>query len=198
MKQPESVSRETGGALEAYEALIREWNPRINLVSPRDVPSLRARHIEDCLQLLPLLPVDGPAADLGSGAGLPGIVIAMMRRAPLHLVESDRRKAAFLLEAARRFDLPHVTVHPARIEAVQLPPLAAVTARALAPLAVLLGHAHRLLAPDGIAVFPKGRNVDAELTEAAPHWLMRVERFPSRAAPDSVLLRLSEIRPAGA
>ncbi|WP_207538972.1 16S rRNA (guanine(527)-N(7))-methyltransferase RsmG [Sabulicella rubraurantiaca] len=198
MKRLEGVSRETEEALEAYEALIREWNPRINLVSPRDLPALRARHIEDCLQLPPLLPAEGPAADLGSGGGLPGIVIALLRAAPLHLVESDRRKAAFLLEATRRLNLPHVTVHPARIEAVQLPPLAAVAARALAPLPELLNYAHRLLAPGGVAVFPKGRNVDAELTEAARHWFMRVERFPSRAAPDSVLLRLSEIRPAGA
>lgn len=195
MERADGVSRETEERLRAYEALIREWNPRINLVGPRDLPRLWERHIMDCAQLAPLLP-DGVLGDLGSGGGLPGLVLAILRDGPVHLVESDRRKSAFLMEAARRLALPHVTVHPRRIEEAALPPLAALTARALAPLADLLPHAHRLLAPGGVAVFPKGRTADAELTQAAARWLMRVERLPSATDPDSTILRLTEVRPA--
>ncbi len=189
------VSRETEERLRAYEALVREWNPRINLVSSRDLPRLWERHVMDCAQLAPLLP-DGVLGDIGSGGGLPGLVLAVMREGPVHLVESDRRKSAFLLEAARHLGLSNVTVHPRRIEDARLPPLDALTARALAPLEALLPHAHRLLAPHGVAVFPKGRGVDAELTQAAARWLMRVERLPSATDPDSTILRLTEVRPA--
>lgn len=155
------------------------------------------RHILDSWQLLPLLP-DGRLADLGSGGGLPGLVIAIGREQETHLVESDRRKSAFLIEVCRALNLRHVTVHPVRIEEAKLPSIRVVTARALAPLKILIAQAARILAPSGIAVFPKGRNVDAELTEAAPHWFMQVERFQSRTDPQATILRLSEIRPAGA
>lgn len=195
MEREAAVPRETAERLRAYEALVRIWNPRINLVSPRDLPRLWERHILDCAQLAPLLPA-GVLGDIGSGGGLPGIVLAIMRDGPVHLVESDRRKSAFLLEAARRLALPHVIVHPRRIEDTALPPLAALTARALAPLDALLEHAHRLLAPGGVAVFPKGRTADAELTQAAARWFMRVERLPSATDPDSTILRLTEVRPA--
>ena len=197
VKQPEAlVSRETEPRLRAYQELLLLWNKRINLIGRGDEAVAWQRHILDSAQLVPLLPAEGAVADLGSGGGLPGLVIAMLRPVPIHLVESDRRKAAFLREASR--DLPHVTVHAKRIDEATLPPLAAVTARALAPLTALLPHAARLLAPGGVAVFPKGRTAEAELTDAAPHWLMRVERFSSRTDPDATLLRLSEIRPAGA
>lgn len=197
VKQPEAlVSRETEPRLRAYQELLLLWNKRINLIGRGDEAVAWQRHILDSAQLVPLLPAEGAVADLGSGGGLPGLVIAMLRPVPIHLVESDRRKAAFLREASR--DLPHVTVHAKRIDAATLPPLAAVTARALAPLTALLPHAARLLAPGGVAVFPKGRTAEAELTDAAPHWLMHVERFSSRTDPDATLLRLSEIRPAGA
>jgi len=195
VEHAEGVSRETTERLHAYAALVREWNPRINLVGPRDLPRLWERHVMDSAQLAPLVP-PGVLGDLGSGGGLPGLVLAIMRDGPVHLVESDRRKAAFLMEAARRLALPHVTVHPKRIEDAALPPLDALTARALAPLVELLPHAHRLLAPGGAAVFPKGRAVDAELTQAAAGWLMRVERLPSATDPDSTILRLTEVRPA--
>lgn len=193
-----AVSRETAAALEEYIALLAEWNPRINLVAPASVDSWRARHLDDSLQLAPLLPHGaGPFADLGSGAGLPGLILAATNpAAEWHLVESDRRKAAFLREAARRMGLAKTSVHAARIEAAKLPPLRAVTARALAPLERLLHLAHPLLAPGGVAVFPKGRAVERELTAAGATWLMRAERFASRTDPEATILRLSEIRPA--
>jgi len=200
VKQPlppqADVSRETRERLDAYLALLTRWNARINLVGPTPPEGWWARHVEDALQLAPLLPDgDGPIADLGSGAGLPGLILAAVSPRPMHLVESDQRKCAFLREAAREMALPQVIIHPTRIEATRLPPLAAVTARALATLGVLLGHAHRLLAPGGIALFPKGRNAEAELTEVAPHWHMTVERFTSRTDAHATILRIRDLRP---
>ncbi len=146
--------------------------------------------------MAPLLPEDeGPVADLGSGAGLPGLILAACVVRPFHLVESDQRKCAFLREAAREMALPHVTIHAQRIEAATLPMLSAVTARALAPLTVLLGHADRILVPGGIAIFPKGRNAEAELTEATTGWHMLVERFSSRTEADATILRIRDLRP---
>jgi 16S rRNA (guanine527-N7)-methyltransferase len=137
-------------------------------------------------------------ADLGSGAGLPGLVLAILTGLPAHLVERDRRKAAFLREAVRATAAP-ATVHPA--DAATLSPLAVdlVTARAVAPLPDLLPLVARHLTPGGAALLPKGVAADAELTAAAPLWTMRVERFPSRTDPAATILRLTEIaraRPA--
>jgi 16S rRNA (guanine527-N7)-methyltransferase len=194
-----SVSRETEARLDDFLALLLRWNARINLVAERDAETLRARHVADSLQLLPLLPPgDGPAADLGTGGGFPGLVLAIADTGrPWHLVEADRRKAAFLVAASAELGLSHIRVHAARIEAVTLPPLALVTARALAPLAVLLGHAARLLAPDGVAVFPKGRTAEAELTVASADWTMDIERFESRTEPGATILRIAGIRRVG-
>lgn len=193
------VPRGTESLLREYLTLLSRWNARINLTAERDDAAIWQRHILDSLQLTPLLPQGAaPLVDLGSGAGFPGLILALVTERETHLVESDRRKAAFLMEAGRTLRLPQVTVHPSRIEATTLPPAAVLTARALAPLPTLLAHAHRILAPDGVALFPKGRTVEQELTEAARAWIMRVERFPSRTDPSSTILRLSEIRPAGA
>ncbi|HYZ34990.1 MAG TPA: 16S rRNA (guanine(527)-N(7))-methyltransferase RsmG [Crenalkalicoccus sp.] len=184
--------------LETFLALLQRWNARINLVADRDPATLRHRHIEDSLQLVPLIPRgDGPLLDLGSGAGFPGLILAAATERETHLIEADRRKAAFLTEAARALALPRVTVHAVRIEAATPPKAAVLTARALAPLPELLRHAHRLLAPGGIALFPKGRSAPDELTAAARDWTMQVERFASRTDPAATILRLSEIHPAG-
>jgi 16S rRNA (guanine527-N7)-methyltransferase len=178
--------------------LLLRWNERINLVSDRDPATIRQRHIADALQLLPILPsCEGAIGDLGSGAGFPGLVLAMAVTRPVHLFEADRRKAAFLTEAAAQLGLHHVRVHPQRVEAARPPPLSVVTARALAPLAILLGYAERLLEPGGVAIFPKGRTAEAELTEASRHWSFHAERFPSRTDHEATILRLSQIRRAG-
>jgi 16S rRNA (guanine527-N7)-methyltransferase len=183
--------------LDAFLDLLLRWNARINLVADRDPESLRQRHIADSLQLLPLLPPgEAPLGDLGSGAGFPGLILALASGRETHLVESDRRKAAFLTEAAARLGLARVKVHPVRIEAATLPPLGVVTARALAPLVDLLPYAARLLAPGGFALFPKGRGAEDELTAAAPFWTFSVERFASRTDPAATLLRMSDIHVA--
>lgn len=166
------VSRETSERLDAYEAILRLWNPRINLVSRADLAQLRPRHIDDALALIPLIPRGTERAiDLGSGAGLPGLVLAIATGIPFDLVESDVRKAAFLREAARATAAP-ATIHATRIEAATLAPAPLVTARALAPLPRLLELSARFLAPGGIALFPKGDRLDEELTRARRAWTM--------------------------
>jgi 16S rRNA (guanine527-N7)-methyltransferase len=191
-----SVSRETEARLTAYVTVLLDWNRRINLVSRTDVPHLWARHIEDSLQLIPLFPPDlDRAIDLGSGAGFPGLVIAVATGIHVDLVESDQRKAAFLREAARATGAP-VAIHAVRAEDAAIPPASLVTARALAPLRKLLGIAHLFIAPGGVALFPKGASGERELTEARAEWNMRVERFPSRTHPDGAILKLSEVERA--
>lgn len=167
------VSRETQERLAVFEALLRAWNPKINLVAPADLPFLRPRHIDDALALIPLIPDATPRAiDLGSGGGFPGLILAIATGIPFDLVEADTRKSAFLREAARVTGAP-ATVHQARLEAASLPPAPLVTARALAPLPRLLAFSAPFLAPGGIALFPKGQRLEEELTQARRQWTMQ-------------------------
>jgi 16S rRNA (guanine527-N7)-methyltransferase len=187
-------SPETTARLAAYGDLLLRWNTRINLISAETVADIDQRHIADCAQLQPLLPQDGSIADLGSGAGLPGLVLAIIQpEREIHLVESDKRKAAFLVEASAQLKLPMVRVHACRAENAKLPPISAIAARALAPLVALLPYAARFLAPGGVAVFPKGKTAEKELTEAALGWHFTCERFPSTTNPEATILRLSNI-----
>jgi 16S rRNA (guanine527-N7)-methyltransferase len=185
---------ETTDRLAAYRSLLLRWNARINLISGETATEIDQRHIADCAQLGPLLPGEGPVADIGSGAGLPGMVLAIFQpdRA-FHLVESDKRKAAFLVEASAQLKLPMVRVHACRAENAKLPALSAITARACAPLASLLPYAVKFLAPGGVALFPKGKTAEKELTEAALDWHFTLERFPSATSPEATILRLSNI-----
>ena len=191
------VSRETTERLRKFVDLLLRWNRTINLISRRDEALVWDRHIADALALLPLLPPEFVRAiDLGSGAGLPGLVMAIATGKPFDLVDADHRKAAFLREAARESGAP-VTIHAARIEMLDLPPAPVITARALAPLPTLLGWAAPLLAPGGVCLFPKGRLTADELTAASAQWHMRVERFASPTDPDATILRISEISRVG-
>ncbi len=180
--------------LQSFADLLARWNLRINLVSRHDGPDLWHRHLADSLQLIPLMPENlSSAVDFGSGAGFPGLVLAIATGVPFTLIEADQRKAAFLSEAARLTAAP-VRIQNMRIEQVQLARSRLVTARALAPLPALLAFAEPFLAPAGVALFPKGKTVEAELTEASRQWHMRLERFPSRTNSEASVLRVSEIR----
>ncbi|WP_182984876.1 16S rRNA (guanine(527)-N(7))-methyltransferase RsmG [Gluconacetobacter aggeris] len=193
--KPETVTElpgDLGPRLDCFAEILTRWNGRINLVSPRDLPHLWDRHIADSLQLASLIPPGARLADLGSGGGFPGLIIAIATDADVTLIESDQRKAAFLREAARAAGA-RVTVLARRIEEVDIPPVQVVTARALAALPQLLEWSSRLLAPDGFCLFLKGRNVDDELTSAAADWHMAISRLPSRTNADGTILKLGEI-----
>jgi 16S rRNA (guanine527-N7)-methyltransferase len=191
------VSRETADRLEAFVALLGQWNRTINLVSRRDEANIWDRHVRDSLQLARFIPAGSShLIDLGSGGGFPGLVLAIATDIPTHLVESDQRKAAFLREAARCVGAP-ATVHAVRAEAASIPPAPVVTARALASVDQLLAWSAHLLAPSGVCLFLKGRTAEDELTAAARQWHMRIERSPSLTDPDATILQISEIRRVG-
>ncbi|MFQ6546905.1 16S rRNA (guanine(527)-N(7))-methyltransferase RsmG [Aestuariibius sp. 2305UL40-4] len=189
-----NVSRETEEALRTYAALLLKWNKRINLIGRTTEADLYTRHIEDSAQLAQHLDIKPNIyADLGSGAGLPGIVLAILTKAPTHLIESDQRKAAFLRHAAQTLSLP-ITIHAKRIEDVA--PLKAdlITARALAPLTNLLTLAAPHATPDTTFLFPKGRTAQHELAEARAFWTFHLDQHPSTTDPQGTLLKIRDLK----
>lgn len=193
------VSRETSEKLDSYVALIQKWNKAINLISRSSEADIWQRHIADSAQLAQHLP-SGPRLwlDLGSGAGLPGIVLAIIAAevAPslrFELVEVDQRKATFLRQVSRELGL-NVTVLTERIEALT-PRLAdVVSARALASLSDLCNFAERHLDADGIAIFLKGAGAETEIEVAQKKWSFNLESFPSKTSADALVLKLKKIR----
>ena len=195
------VSRETIRLLERLETLLKKWNPAINLVSPRTLAEIWTRHFLDSAQILQSV-AQAPQhwADLGSGGGFPGLVVGVLAKEQfphmqLTLVESDKRKAAFLLNAVRDLGLSAV-VADQRIES--LDPLKAdvLSARALAPLETLLSYAERHLSPAGIALFPKGNRWREEVAQAQQTWSFEVEPKPSATDPESVVLKIKGLHRA--
>ncbi|MGR3460768.1 MAG: 16S rRNA (guanine(527)-N(7))-methyltransferase RsmG [Roseovarius sp.] len=192
------VSRETKERLDLYTTLIEKWNPRINLVSRASLPDLQARHFQDSAQLHALVPAPvAHWADLGSGGGFPGLVIAILAQetgspARVTVVESDARKSAFLRTVIRETGIA-ASVRTERIE--KMDPLAAdvISARALADLPTLLGYAARHLAPGGTALFPKGATWRQELAEAQSKWQFTSWVDKSRTDPEAVILRVTGV-----
>lgn len=168
------VSRETQALLDRYVELIRQWQSRTNLIAPSTLDEIWSRHILDSAQLLQIRPDARHWVDLGSGGGLPGIVLGCAMRevaGRVHLVESNGKKASFLRHVATSLNLP-CTIHAERIETCipTLPKPDVVTARALADLDTLLGLASSLLKTGVVGLFPKGRDHALELTRAMEHW----------------------------
>jgi 16S rRNA (guanine527-N7)-methyltransferase len=187
------VSRETLARLEAYATLLVEWSTRINLIAKSTIGDLWRRHLLDSAQLLALLPPGTQSlVDLGSGAGFPGLVLAILGVPGVELIEADSRKAAFLREAARIADT-EITLRPCRIEAVEPHPVDVVTARGCAPLDRLLPLAERFIGADTTCLFLKGERVVEELTAAGKAWKMTASRHPSRADPGGVVLSLQKV-----
>ncbi|MFO1038780.1 MAG: 16S rRNA (guanine(527)-N(7))-methyltransferase RsmG [Geminicoccaceae bacterium] len=189
------VSRETLRPAERWLAELTRWNARINLVSQSTLQDPWRRHVLDSGQLLRALPSAGRRlVDLGSGAGLPGLVLAGLGVPEVHLIESDKRKATFLREAARAMGVK-VTVHACRIEAA--PPVAAdvVTARALAPVADLLRLAAPFVQQGGTCLFLKGRSLADELTEARETWKIDAVIEPSLSDPGGQVLLIRTFEP---
>lgn len=197
-----AVSRETVERLDAYSALLLRWQTSINLVAPSTLPAIWTRHLEEGLFLDRLIARSSFVVDLGSGGGLPGLVLALCRSegdGPVELVESNGKKAAFLRTVIRELGL-RATVHAERIEEAGsvLAKADAVTARALASLDTLCGFVVPLIRSDAICWFPKGRGSDEEIAEASAHWRFDMVKHPSPVTPDSVVLELSGLRPRSA
>lgn len=205
------VSRETLDRLECYAALLEKWNRAINLVSRASLTDLWRRHMLDSAQLWPLLPPPQERTqgrtqgrpckvlDLGSGAGFPGLVLAIMAGTgggdDFHLVEADEKKAAFLREAARATET-RIVLHDQRIETLRPFSVDVVTARACAPLPRLLDYAAPFLRPEPGSghrprgLFLKGRDFDRELTAAREKWKIQVKEIPSRTEPRARILQI--------
>ena len=185
--------------LDRYVALLREWQTKTNLVAPSTLPQLWTRHIADSLQLLELAPMAKIWVDLGSGGGFPGVVLACaLAETPgvqVHLVERIAKKAAFLREAIRITTSPGI-VHLSEIGDIVEKwngPVDCVTARALAPLHQLIGFAAPLVAKGAKALFLKGQDVEAELTESTKYWKIRANLHSSRTGGQGWIVEIDQI-----
>jgi 16S rRNA (guanine527-N7)-methyltransferase len=194
------VSRETLDRLDRFVAVLLDWQRRMNLIASSTEPNLWTRHIADSLQLLALAPQARIWVDLGSGAGFPGVVLACAladsQGTRMHLVERSTKKAAFLREAVRATGAP-AEVHAVRLEDFVenlAAPVDVVTARALAPLAGLLSATYPLLKTGTLGLFPKGQDVDAELTEAAKCWSIQSSLVPSLTDSKAKIVSITGIK----
>jgi 16S rRNA (guanine527-N7)-methyltransferase len=195
------VSRETGMRLDRFVALLLKWQEITHLIAPSTVPYLWTRHIADSLQLLDLAPVAKIWVDMGTGGGFPGLIIASalygMAGRRVHLVESNAKKAAFLREAVAATGSPAV-VHAVRMEKfvetfADRPDI--VTARAVSPLSLLLGQCLPLLKAGTVGLFPKGQDVEAELTKASKYWNMTADLVPSRTDSKARIVMIRALAP---
>ncbi len=196
-----AFSRETEKRLDKFVEALLLWQRTTNLVADSTLPNLWTRHVADSLQLLGLAPDAKIWVDFGAGGGFPGLPIACaLADQPgtmVHLVESNGKKAAFLREAVRLTGVP-AKIHQERAEKFGescQETVHAVTARALAPLKTLCDQAFPLVARGAIALFPKGQDVDAELTEAAKYWSIEAEKMPSKTSPDGCVVVIRRLKP---
>ena len=192
------VSRETYARLTRYADLLRRWQGAINLVSRASLDDLWQRHFLDSAQLLPLLPADaGSVVDVGSGAGFPGLVLAVLRQRDVTLIEANARKCAFLREAACATKTP-VTILNSRAEdvdaaALSQAPARVIVARSVAPMDRFLDIVGNLLEPSTYCILLKGVKVESEVTAARRRWRFDLERFPSRSDARGTIVRLSHV-----
>jgi 16S rRNA (guanine527-N7)-methyltransferase len=189
-----NVSRETMQRLATYHALLLERAPTLSLVGRATLEDAWDRHFRDSAQLFPLVQGQGPVLDIGTGAGFPGMVLAIMGIAPMHLADNNQQKIAFLQDVAAATGTD-VTIHNVKAEALPDIEAGIVTSRALAPLADLLVLGSRFFARGATGLFPKGRKAPEEIDEARKRWHFTLETFPSATADESSILRLSAIRP---
>lgn len=192
------VSRETWAALDRFAALIRTTNERQNLVAASTLPSLWGRHIVDSAQLVPMAPQTGKWLDLGSGPGLPGLVVAALRDAPVTLVESRRLRVEFLNAAAEAMGIAsRVTVVGKRLEQVDTRMFEVISARAFAPLPRLLPLAARFAHDATLWLLPKGRSAVSELEAVAGTWQGDFRVEPSVTDPEAAIIVARGVQPVG-
>ncbi len=191
-----SVSRETLGRLETYAGLVTKWQPAINLIGPATLPRIWERHFLDSAQLLPLIDADERRiADFGSGAGFPGMVLAIMSDRVVHLIDSDSRKCAFLRQVAIETGvMARVTIHNERAEKLAPFEIDIATARACAPLDKLVGMMAPFVGAAGRCLLLKGEHAEEELTRARKLWKMHIARQDSVTDPRASILILTQIR----
>jgi len=183
--------------LDIYLERLVRWQAKINLVGAKTLDDPWRRHFLDSVQMFDHLADFGTVADFGSGAGFPGLVLAILAgNATVHLIESDQRKAVFLAEINRQ-TFAGARVHNTRIEACGGLYANVVTARACAPLSKLLVYAEPVLAPGGRCLFLKGRSWREELTEAEKQWNICCETIPSQSDDEGVILKLNGISRRG-
>lgn len=187
------VSRETEARLAIYETLLIEENERQNLVSRASLADLRTRHIEDSLQLLEHAPTNAAWLDIGTGPGLPGMVLAIAGVRHITLVEPRRLRTAFLERCVAELGLTNVTVVTGKVENIT-GKFGVITARAVASLDKIFALAERLIATDGQWVLPKGRSAAEELAEARATWQGSFRLEPSRTDPDARILVAEQVR----
>lgn len=191
------VSRETSDRIDQFIALLREENARQNLVSAATLAHVFARHVVDSAQLWRLAPDASSWLDLGSGAGMPGMIIAMLDTAPITLVESRRLRADWLRRVADILGLTHVSVEHSRLELVKTRSVGVITARAFAPLPKLFALAHRFSTEETRWILPKGRSAAEELASVATTWHGSFHMEPSVTDPDSAILVARNVKPRG-
>ncbi len=200
MKQKEFFLEKTKEKLKIYQNLLQKWQQSINLISPSTLSDIMTRHFQDSAQLYPLIPDTAQTlVDMGSGAGFPGLVLAIMDQTQgngkldVHLVESDQRKCVFLREVIRQSQIK-ATVHSSRLE--NIPPFQAdvVTARALKDLKKLLDLAQPFLTSETVCLFLKGEKAQKELSEASQYYSFNVEKISSQTADSGLILKLTEIK----
>jgi len=192
------VSRETLTDYQAWHALLLKWNRKINLVSPTALGDFWRRHALDSWQIWPHIPVKASKfIDLGSGAGFPGLAMAIgckfRGQGSVTLVESAGKKTTFLRTVIRELDLP-ATATSERAEEIESAPHDVITARAFAPLPRLFSYAQPFWGEGTIGLFLKGEAAHEELTEASKEWTYNVETIPSRSDVTGCLLKITELR----
>ncbi len=182
--------------MDAFLTILTDWNARMNLVGPSALAEFWGRHAYDSAQLLKLAPDARIWADLGAGAGFPGIVLAVFLKdregAKVHLIESMAKRCAFLRSVSMDLSLPTL-IHNSRAESLHLSPVDVVTARALAPMPRLLEYAQPLLRGSAVGLFLKGRDVERELEEARKSWRFEVSLSPSASDPEGRIVSLKRL-----
>jgi 16S rRNA (guanine527-N7)-methyltransferase len=186
------VSRETLGRLGVYADLLTRWQSAINLIGPSTIDHIWTRHFLDSAQLARYIDMGSSIADIGSGAGFPGLVLAIMGVGQVDLIERDSRKGVFLTEAVRQTAAP-ARVHQIDARQLCLEHIDVVTARAFAPLDEILKISEPFINKTTYCVFHKGKTYEEELTAARKNWNMDVEAFESRTDSSGIILRIRNI-----
>ncbi|WP_174280536.1 16S rRNA (guanine(527)-N(7))-methyltransferase RsmG [Sphingomonas bacterium] len=191
------IAAQFGGAgvdrLDRFATLVAAENERQNLIAPSTVATIWSRHIVDSAQLIDGAPADGEWLDVGTGGGFPGLVVGLLRPAPMLLVEPRRRRAAFLADCIEALEVPHVGVRACRVELLR-EPVAVISARAVASVATLFADARHVATRDTLWLLPRGRDTMAQIAEAEQHWCGVFHVKQSVTAADSAILVATQVR----